>query len=135
MLLKILDFGSIDIHLTYKKYIFDIHDPHGVKYIFQLSPLRAHKFQHNFVDTTTSSCICGLDVENTSHFLFKCPLYATQRASLAASVIAVLILQNLNHLANSVAVYLYGHPDLPENDNTKIIEATIKFVKETKRFT
>ena len=96
-----------------KKSIFDIHDPHGVKYIFQLrvglSPLREH------------------------NFLFKCPLDATQRASLAASVIAVLILQNPNHLASSVAVY--GHPDLLENDNTKIIEATIKFLKETTRFT
>ena len=94
-----------------KKFIFDIHDPHGVKYIFQLrvglSPLRAHKFQHNFVDTTTSSCICGLDVENTSHFLFKCPLYAAQRASLAASVIAVLILQNLNHLSQYTVILIY----------------------------
>ena len=67
-----------------KKYFFDIHDPHGVKYIFQLrvglSPLRAHKFQHNFVDTTTSSCICGIDVENTSHFLFKCPLLRSTKS-------------------------------------------------------
>ena len=118
-----------------KKSIFNISDPRGAKYIFQirvgLSPLRAHKFQHNFADTPTSSCTCGLDAESTSHFLFKCPIYAPQRASLAMSVIAVLTLRNLNQLANSVAIYLYGHPDLPEDDNKKVLEATIKFIKET----
>ena len=35
--------------------IFGIHDPSGLRYLFQLrlslSPLRSHKFRHNFADT------------------------------------------------------------------------------------
>ena len=40
--------------------IFGIHDPKGLRYIFQLrvslSPLRSHKFRHNFDDTPSDIC-------------------------------------------------------------------------------
>ena len=69
------------------KNIFGIHDPSGLRYLFQLrvslSPLRSHKFRHNFADTLSEICRCNQGIEDTNHFLFSCPDYATPRATLA----------------------------------------------------
>ena len=74
-------FGSLKNHLSSlfrprTQSIFGIHDPPGIHYLFQLrvglSPLRSHKRSHNFPDIT-SDCQCSLEIENTSHFLFRCP--------------------------------------------------------------
>ena len=41
------------------KSIFGVHDPVGLRYLFQLrvrlSPLRSHKSHHNFIDTLLTS--------------------------------------------------------------------------------
>ena len=46
-----------------KKCIFGIHNPLGLRYIFQLrvglSPLRYHKNRHNFIDTPSDICLCN----------------------------------------------------------------------------
>ena len=58
------------------KHIFGLHDPIGLRYLFQLrlslSPLRSHKKCHNFIDTPSDICHCNQGIENTSHFLFSC---------------------------------------------------------------
>ena len=96
------DVPSLDILKNYintffrptSKSIFGIHDPFGLRYLFQLrvslSPLRSHKWRHNFTDTPSEICRCNQGIEDTSHFLFSCPLYVVQRATLAASVINIL---------------------------------------------
>ena len=72
------------------KSIFGIHDPVDLRYLFELrvrlSPLRSHKFRHNFTDTPFEICRCNQGIEDTNHFLFLCPNYATPRATLAASI-------------------------------------------------
>ena len=54
--------------------IFGIHDPKGLRYIFQLrvslSLLRIHKLRHNFDDTPSDICSCNQGIEDTNHFLF-----------------------------------------------------------------
>ena len=71
------------------KNIFGIHDPSGLRYLFQLrislSPLISHKFRHNFADTPSEICSCNQGIEDTNHFLFSCPDYATPRATLTAN--------------------------------------------------
>ena len=63
-------------------------------YLFQLrvslSPLRSHKFRYNFTDTPSEICHSNHGIEDTTHFLFSCPDYATPRAILTASVINIL---------------------------------------------
>ena len=80
--------------------IFGIHDPAGLRYLFQLkvglSPLRSHKYRHNFTDTTSDICHCNQGIEDTNYFLFSCPDYAILRGTLAASVINILQKNNLN---------------------------------------
>ena len=77
-----------------EKSIFGIHDPLGVRYLFQLRvglcSLRYHKNRHNFVDTPSNECPCNYGIEDTNHFLFLCPFYDTQRATLVTSVIEIL---------------------------------------------
>ena len=119
------------------KSIFGIHDPIGLRYLFQLrlslSPLRSHKSQHNFKDTP-ETCVCNQDKENTSHFLFSCPLYATQRAALVTTVTNILQKYNMNTFSNQLELYLYGHHSINLTDNRKILLSTIKYVKDTSRF-
>ena len=71
------------------KTFFKIHDPVGLRYLFQLrvslSPLKCHKWCHNFIDTPSGICLCNQGIEDTSHFLFSCHLYATQRVTLVSS--------------------------------------------------
>ena len=85
-----------------KKSIFNIHDPVGLRYLFYLrvglSPLKSHKNRHGFADTPFDNCLCNHGVEDTNHFLFSCSLYAIQRATLIASVTAILQNYNLETL-------------------------------------
>ena len=120
------------------KSFYDIHDPIGLRNVFQLrtelSPLHDHKFRHNFRDTPTSNCTCNLGIEDTGHFLFECILFATHRVTLAVDVTNILRKHNLLNLANNVELYLYGDSRLPLEDNKQILLATIKYVKNTNRF-
>ena len=121
-----------------KKTIFNIHDPVGLRYLFHLrvglSPLRSHKNLHNFIDTPSGNCICNHGIEDTNHFLLLCPLFITQRASLMANVTAILLKYNLDNLLNQSHLLLYGHRTIFFSDNRQIILSTIKFIKETQRF-
>ena len=120
------------------KSTFGIHDPVGLRYLFQLraslSPLRSHKCRHNFTDTPSELCRCKQGMEDTKHFIFSCPLYAIQRATLTASVINIFQKNNLNYLGNQSKLYLYGHPSINSTENRKIILSTIKYIKDTLRF-
>ena len=118
--------------------ICGIHDPIGLRYLFQLrvslSPLRSHKFRHNFTDTPSEICRCNQGIEDTNHFLLFCPNYATPRVTLAASIINILQKNNLNYSGNQSKLYLYGHPSIASSENRKIILSTIKYIKSTLRF-
>ena len=119
--------------------LFGIHDPLGIHYLFQLrvglSPLKSHRKRHKFADTPCDTCHCTQGIENTSHFLFQCSFYVTQRAKLAASVILILLRNNLNNLGNQERLYLYGHCSMNDNDNKTVLLSTINYINDTKRFT
>ena len=97
-----------------------------------LSSLRYHKKHHNFIDTPSDKCFCDNGIEDTNHFFFSCLFYATQRATLASSVIEILQKYNLNNLGNQSELYLYGHHSLNNIDNRKILLATLKYIKPTR---
>ena len=120
------------------KSFFKIHDPTGLRYLFQLrvslSPLKGHKYCHNFIDTPSGICHCNLGIKDTSHFLFSCPFYTVQRVTLVNSIKAILLKGNLNHLEDHSKLYLYGDPSISNADNKIIRLSTIKYIKETQRF-
>ena len=49
------------------KSIFGIHVPVALRYLFQLrvslTPLRSHKYRHNFTDTPSDICHCNRGIE------------------------------------------------------------------------
>ena len=99
-----------------------------------LSPLLSHKKRHNFIDTPSDICHCNQGIEDTSHFLFSCPSYVNERATLMSNVNEILRKMNLNHLQNQLQLYLYGHPSIIYSENRKILMSTIQYIKETRRF-
>ena len=120
------------------KSIFGVYDPIGIKHLYQLrlglSKLRSHKKAHNFQDTPSESCLCRIGVEDTDHFLFKCPFYATKRAALASAVMKIIIPKDLGYLGNCRDLYLYGHHTLSNSENADILTSTLKFIHESHRF-
>ena len=120
------------------KGIINIHDPEGLRYLFQLrvglSPLRCHKKRHNFVDTPSDICLCNKGIESTSHFLLSCLLYDIPRVALVNSVNEVLRRNNLDNPNDRVKLYLYGHFSLDILENRIILLSTIRYIKSTNRF-
>ena len=63
--------------------IYSCHNPKGIILITRLrvglSHLREHKFKHSFQDCLIPLCLCGNDIETSSHFLLYCPTYSNER--------------------------------------------------------
>ena len=75
-------------------------------------------------------------IRNTFYFLLLCHAYDTDRRDLLSSVNAILRPHGLVNLSNEnlLQIILYGHEKLPSDSNTKIIEATLKYIQASERF-
>ena len=82
--------------------------------------------------------MCKEGSEDTRHCFLLCPFYATKRAVIKRSVNEILLKNNLNYPANfplnELNLYLYGLSTISSSDNSLVIMATIKFIKESYRF-
>ena len=67
-------------------------------------------------------------------YKFSCPSYAVQRVTLVTSAKEILLKVNLIHLEYHSNLYVYGDLSINYSDNKKIILATIKYIKDTRRF-
>ena len=47
-----------------------------------LSHLREHKFNHNFQNCNDPLCSCDMDIESTSNFFLRCPIFHDKRITL-----------------------------------------------------
>ena len=99
-----------------------------------LSHLRDHKFKHNFQDILNPICNCGEDIETLCHYLLHCSLYTNERLALLSVIQGID--NSILELADShiVEVLVYGREFLDFSRNTNILNATIDFLLETKRF-
>ena len=88
--------------------------------------LQIHKIFNNKTPSYLNDKLMVLKIQPTSYF--------HPRAILTASVINILQKNNLNYLGNQSKLYLYGHPSIISTDNRKIILSTIKYIKDTRRF-
>ena len=100
----------------------------------RLSHLCEHKFKHSFQDTLNPICNCGEDNETTSHYLLHCPDYLRERKTLLNKVSSIV--PNIFDFNNDqlTEILLYGKEDLDNINNTSILDATINYLIETKRF-
>ena len=122
-----------------KKIYFGISSNQKVSFITMLrtglSPLRSHKFRHNFLDTSDPYCPnCG-NVEDPRHFLLHCTSYTSSRTALLQNVSALLKF-NISSLSDQkiIKIFLYGDDKLNFEENTMILNEVIKFITTTGRF-
>ena len=99
-----------------------------------LSHLREHKFKQNFQDTHNPIYNCGEGIETTSHYLLHCPDYLQERVTLLNTVSCIV--PNILDFNNGqlTEILLYGREDPDHINNTRILDATINYLIETKRF-
>ena len=130
----------LKIYRPQGKSVFEIHDPKGINWIFQLrvglSPLKSHKLIHNFLDTPNDKCSCTLDAETSLHFLLHCPNYLDQRRELFQTINPILLVYDMRFLddQNLLQLLLYGHVNFQFHDNQIILKATINFIMKSSRF-
>ena len=105
------------------KKIFAIHDPKGIKILFQLrvglSPLREYKRRHNFLDTPFDTYSCHNNAETTAHFLLHCNIYAAARNNLNNIINPTLDLKKvvLFEEGQRINFLLYGYDTLSFNED------------------
>ena len=118
--------------------IYNVHDIIGVRYLtklrLQFSALNEHQFRHNF-DCLSPICICGTAKEDNEHFLLHCPLYDIMRHDLLGQLSEIPGFDISHYDSKSLCtLHLYGSSLLNVIATRIIMEATISFIKETKRF-
>ena len=118
--------------------VFTCHNPIGIKYLTRLrlgfSHLRCHKFKHGFLDAVDPLCSCSTAIENTVHYFLQCPNFSTARNTFRNEIAIVdrsIIDQDEIKI---IQTFLYGNPTYSVNDNKLILDASIKYILETKRF-
>ena len=122
--------------------IFGMHGPSGVRRLTQLrvglSPLREHRFRHNFLDTSDPICLANDGIETTTHFMLLCHEYAIHRTALLDRVTSICASHGVdcNMLNDSelLTLLLYGNDCFSETSNMNILFATIFYINSTNRF-
>ena len=117
--------------------VYNISDIESVRLLTKLrlrfSVLNEHKFRHNF-DSLTPFCACGNDMEDNEHFLLHCPQFDVMREHLFGQLSDI---PGLNiDLDDKPLCDLLLFVDSKNSviTNRIILEATISFIKNTKRF-
>ena len=118
--------------------VFTCHNPIGIKYLTRLrlglSNLRYHKFKHDFLDTVDPLCSCSTAIENTVHYFLHRPNFSTARNTFLNEIAIVdrsIIDQDEIKIIQTL---LYGNPTCSVNDSKLILDASMKYILETKRF-
>ena len=118
--------------------IYGIYDPFGVELIHRLrlgfSHLREHKLRRNFVDTVNPLCSCTLETEITERFFLCCQNNFSARLTFMNEVNNISNAINYLNSTDFIRLILYGDKNFDNVTNFKIITATIKFIKVSKRF-
>ena len=117
--------------------VFTCHNPIGIKYLTRLrlgfSHVRYHKFNHGFLDAVDPLCSCSTAIENTVHYLLHCSNFSTARNTFLNEIAIVdrsIIDQDEIKI---IQTFLYRNPTYPVSDNKLILDASIKYILETKR--
>ena len=100
-----------------------------------LSHLNEHRFNHNSQNCINPLCTCSLEVESTSHFFLHCLHYNDICEPLSNELKSVD--QNILKLSGNklINLFLYGDSKFGSNKNTRLLNAAIKCVIDSGRFT
>ena len=141
---------SISSVESFKKYLnrfirppgrdhYGIKDYYGIRLLTKIrvsfSDLRDHRFNHNF-NCANPNCGCGNEHETSVHFFLRCPQFNVQRISLLSKISDIVgsditVLPD-EHLYN---ILVYGSNTYNYVTNKLIITETIRYIRESGRFT
>ena len=120
------------------KSYFNVADRNGIRRLAQLrvglSDLRQHRNNHHFVNCPDATCVCSQGIETTEHFLLGCSRFTTQRNVLMTSLSQLLPNVDFSVVPSLSNLLLYGSKDFSFYTNTDILNATIAYIKSSKRF-
>ena len=115
-----------------RKEIYNVFDKNGRRYLMQL---RFYKFKHNFLDTQDAMCKCNFGSENAEHFLLNCHEFSHIRNTLMSNVSRKIIADFHSFSpTNIIKTLLYGDKKYTKDVNTYILNHTINYIKNSKRF-
>ncbi len=121
-----------------KSLCYNIRDRYGVSLLTRLrvdfSDLRAHRFNHNF-NCPSPVCACNIENETSKHYLTCCPRFSHHRINLMNSI-SDIVNPETTHLPNDnlTHILLYGSNAYNVVTNKLILEASIRYIKSSKRF-
>ena len=117
---------------------FNTTDKIGIRRLAQLrvglSDLRDHRNKHHFVNCPTTICACSQASETIKHFLLECSRFSTQRNVLMTSLSRISPNIDLSNSLLLSDLLLFGSKVYSFYANTDILNATIAFIKSSKRF-
>ena len=122
------------------KSIFGIYDPVGLPYLAQLRTglckLNYYKFKYNFKNTISPMCLSNDGIEDVEHFLLHCSSYLYLRRNLLARTYALIRPCGLANLSSKglTKLLLYGDNNLPHHINREILQLTLNYIHDSKRF-
>ena len=121
-----------------KRSTFGIHDVEGLKLLTRLrvkfSDLREHRFRHNF-RCNSPNCLCGKGIEDNEHFLLHCRRYGSPRRAFLNRVSSSVDFDIKTFCSSDLCnLLLYGDSRLNLHINRIILESTLHFINQTKRF-
>ena len=118
--------------------VFTCRNPIRIKYLARLrlefSHLRYHKFKHGFLDAADTFFSCSTAIENTADYFLHCPSFLTVWNTFLNEIAIVYRSTIDQDEIKIIQTFLYGHSTYSVNDNKLILDASIKYILETKRF-
>ena len=118
--------------------VFTCHNPIGITYLTRItlgfSHLCYHKFKHGFLDAIDPLCSCSTGIENTVPYFLHCPNFSFPRNNFLNEIAIVDRSIIDRYDIKIIQTFLYGNPSYSVNDNKLILNASIKYILETKRF-
>ena len=116
--------------------VFTCHNTIGIKYLTRIrlgfSHLRYYKSKRGFLDAIDLLCGCSTGI--TVHCFLHFPNFSFGRYTFRNEIAIVdrsIIDQDDIKI---IQTFLYGNPSYSVNDNKLILDASIKYILETKRF-
>ena len=120
-----------------KKHLFGMNDRVGIDLLTRLrvdfSDLKLHKFDHRF-NCDSPVCSCGQGSESSVHFFLHCQLYIGLRGALLDSVSEIIFNVPVYPDQHMCYILLYGSENFSSVANIMILESTIRYIKDSKRF-
>ena len=121
-----------------KNSLYNISDIDSIKYLTKLrlkfSALNEQKFRHRF-DCLNPCCTCGEVVEDNEHFFLHCPRFEMMRRDLLGQLSNIPGIDMTVMDSKSLCqLLLFGSTKITVVENRIVLEATMAYVKATKRF-